>query len=81
MATEGNRWKGVREGPGEVGRLMNFGKERIGEYAERGGKEGLDDHAVGDRKFSRQGLNFPQGGGEATGGTVRPSRGRRQKLR
>ena len=39
MANEGNRWKGVREGPGEVGRLMNFGKERIGEYAERGGGE------------------------------------------
>ena len=56
-------------------------RENRGIRREGGGKEGLDDHAVGDRKFSRQGLNFPQGGGEATGGTVRPPRGRRQKLR
>ena len=34
------------------------------------GEEGQGDHAVDGGKFSRQGLIFPQGGGELMGKTI-----------
>ena len=54
----------------EVGQWMNFRRERVGEYIERGKGEEQGNRADGDGKFSRQGLNFPQGEGNQQGGRL-----------